>query len=572
MISAVHLARRSARAARTVCRIAAAQVVLVATLAVPVANAQTTQLQCPTDSINLQSGIYFINQACQFHGDIVLGGTAMLAVLSNLAVDGDILISGNARLVVKGATLTIDNQNVFDHRIESRGNAQIHFVDSTLKTNASRPGHSLPTQFTGYDQSIMWVQNSKILQPDSWLLAELNDSAVVRLIESEFPSEIYPHESSTVVLEGSASRPRVWLEFLNGEQTVIDGLPNETVSFNWSFGRNTPGVTNVGYQVEIINAQPSIGVSSHPGSQVTLRDTQTELAIGYFLTDITAPQQISNIGPGSRDIVLNHQARRLELDNANIFEFGWQIYSANPTVAQIQPVSVYNSMINEIGTLQRGRISLDACVLQWALIAALGPGSRIELSRSTINSQSIVAATDATIHIDSSEIFGSVVEASDDASILFTNVQFKSNICHARCLPGCASVVIGGANRCNPFNAAGAISAFKAEHRARIAALGLRPIAASITVGNTLDLIGDLFVVAGPEATHLYTYTLRYQQIGGSGGGIIVANAQGSKRDQSLGVLNTTALPPGNYAAILELYSDGLLVSSVARPFTLVSQ
>ena len=572
MISAVHLARRSARAARTVCRIAAAQVVLVATLAVPVANAQTTQLQCPTDSINLQSGIYYINQACEFDGDIVLGGTAMLAVLNNLTVDGDILLSGNARLVVKGATLTIDNQNVFDHRIESRGNAQIHFVDSTLKTNASRPGHSLPTQFTGYDQSIMWVQNSKILQPDSWLLADLNDSAVVRLIESDFPSEIYPHESSTVVLEGSASRSRVWLEFLNGEQSVIDGLPNETVSFNWSFGRNTPGVTNVGYQVEIINAQPSIGVSSHPGSQVTLRDTQTELAIGYFLTDITAPQQISNIGPGSRDIVLNHQARRLELDNANIFEFGWQIYSANPTVAQVQPVAVYNSMINEIGTLQRGRISLDACVLQWALIAALGPGSRIELSRSTINSQSIVAATDAAIHIDASEIFGSVVEASDDASILFTNVEFKSNICHARCLPGCASVVIGGANRCNPFNPAGASSAFKAEHRARIAALGLRPIAASITVGNTLDLIGDLFVVAGPEAAHLYTYTLRYRQIGGSGGGIIVANAQGSKRDQSLGVLNTTALAPGNYAAILELHSDGLLVSSVARPFTLVSQ
>ena len=270
--------------------------------------------------------------------------------------------------------------------------------------------------------------------------------------------------------------------------------------------------------------------------------------------------------------MLNHQARRLELDNANIFEFGWQIYSSNPTVAQIQPVVVYNSLINELGTLNRGQIKVDVCVLQWAVIAAIGPGSRIEISRSTINSQSIIAATDATIHIDSSEIFGSLVEASDDASILFTNVQFKANICHARCLPGCASTIIGGANRCNPFNPAGGTSVFRAEQRATITALVLTPIAAAVTVGNTLNLVGDFFVVAGPEVAHTYSYTLRYRSMSDASGGIIVANAQGTKRDESLGVLDTSALPAGNYAAILELYSDGVFQSSVARPFTLVAR
>ena len=108
----------------------------------------------------------------------------------------------------------------------------------------------------------MYVQNSRILQPDSWLLGDFSGNSKVRLLESDFPSEIYPHESATVVLEGAASQSRVWLEFLNGEQTSIEGLPNETVAFSWSFGRNTPGVTNVGYQVEVINARPSIGISS----------------------------------------------------------------------------------------------------------------------------------------------------------------------------------------------------------------------------------------------------------------------------------------------------------------------
>jgi len=548
----------------------AAQVALIGAWTARPANAQTAQLQCPTGTVNLTSSIHFIDKPCAFVGDIVLSGTATLAVLNNLVVDGDILLSGSARLIVKGTTLTIDNHYVLDHKIDARGSAQIHFVDSTLKTNVSSPGHSLPTVYSGFDDSIMYAQNSRILQPDSWLLGELSGNAKVRLVESDFPSEIYPHESATIVLEGAASQSRVWLEFLNGQQTLIEGVPNETVAFNWSFGRNTPGVTNVGYQVEVINAKPSIGISSHPGSQVTLKDTQTELAIGYFLSDITAPQQIANIGPGSHDIILNHQARRLELENANIFEFGWQIYSANPTVAQVQPVVIYNSLINEIGTLHRGKIKVDACVLQWAMIAAIGPGSGIEMSHSTINSQSIIAATDATIHIDSSEIFGSLVEASDDASILFTNVQFKSNVCHARCLPGCASTVIGGANRCNPFNPAGGTSVFKAEHRATITALGLTPIAAAVTMGNTLNLVGDFFVVAGPEVAHTYTYTLRYRQIGGASAGIIVANAQGDKHDETLGVLNTSALPAGNYGAILELYRDGVLSLSVARPFTLV--
>ena len=85
-----------------------------------------------------------------------------------------------------------------------------------------------------------------------------------------------------------------------------------------------------------------------------------------------------------------------------------------------------------------------------------------------------------------------------------------------------------------------------------------------------LDLRGDLFVYTGPDATHTYTYTLRYKKIGTTTVGTIVANAQGPKRGQSLGVLNTSTLAPGRYQAILELHMDGSLLATVNRPFTIV--
>jgi hypothetical protein len=547
-----------------------ALLLFIGTLTAAPAHAQT-RLTCPTGSVNLQSGTHYINEPCMIPGDIVLGGTATLVVLqTNLTVDGDIVLSGSARLIVSNATLALDNHYVFDHEITSRGNAQMHVIGSIIKTNVSSPGHSLASQYLGQDQSILYVQNSGVLMPDSWLLGDLRGNAAVHVTQSNFPSEIYPHDNATVILEGATTNSRVWLEFLNGSESLIDRLPNESVPFDWSFGRNTPGVTNIGYQVEIMQAIPTIGISSHPGSRVTLRDTQAALAIGYFLRDLASPQEIVGVGPFTRDIALEHQARLFELDNANVFEFAWQIYVENPTVLQPEPVHVRDSMVNEIAALYRGRIAVDACNLQWAVIAAVGPGSTIEIADSTINSQSIIASYDGSIHIDSSEIFGSLVEATDDASVLFTNVRFSPNICHALCLPACASTHIGGASRCNPFNPAGGNSVFRAVDSATIAAVGLRSIDTPTTVGNALDLRGDLFVFTGSEIERTYTYTLRYQKIGASNTGTIVANGQGPKRDESLGILATSALPAGDYAAILELHIDGEPPVVVSRGFRLV--
>ncbi|MGK0170313.1 MAG: hypothetical protein ACI9W2_002038, partial [Gammaproteobacteria bacterium] len=127
-------------------------------------------------------------------------------------------------------------------------------------------------------------------------------------------------------------------------------------------------------------------------------------------------------------------------------------------------------------------------------------------------------------------------------------------------------------DRCNPFNPPGADSVFRAGDRATIAALGLRSIDAPLAVGETLDLRGDLFVLTGPELTDTYRYTLRYQQLGTSNVGTIVTDGEGPKQNQSLGTLDTSGLPQGDYAAILELHKDGQIMRMITREFRLVSQ
>ena len=58
--------------------------------------------------------------------------------------------------------------------------------------------------------------------PDSWLLGDVLGSSKVHAIGANFFSEIYPHEGATIVLQGPATTPRVWLEFLSGSEALIE--------------------------------------------------------------------------------------------------------------------------------------------------------------------------------------------------------------------------------------------------------------------------------------------------------------------------------------------------------------
>ena len=525
-------------------------------------------LACPVGPIELLSGTSVQTGACTIHGDVTLGGSAVLVIdQAHFVLDGNLWLRGDAQLVVQASAFTIEQHGVLEHRIEARDRARIDFVGSVVSTNRSTPGASFASQYLGYDQSVLRVVNCQILLPDSWLLADLYGHAIVHTTQSKnFPSEIYPHEDATVLIEGEIADHRVWLEFVEGAKAVIAEIPDAASPFSFDFGRETAGVVNVGYQVKVIGGIATFGIASHPGSDVTLSHNVGPVAIAYFVTDPNATEPLTGLHPGLRNATFTHQGRVLRLVEANLEGFAWQIYAASPGATTPGTVPIADSVLNELAALDGGRFSVTNSVLQWAVIAALGPRSAIDILGSTINSQSIVAAKDAVIHIDSSDIFGSAVEARDDAVVLLTNSRLGQNVCHPLCLPLCPSFADGG---CNWFLEAGAEMSLEAADRALIVAAGIDAPAGAIPIGSSHAFIGDAFATVAPGATAGLEYDLRWRNASTGAAGVIATNGLGPKRGELLGTLATAGLAAGDYFAILELRIAGAPAVTVARPFRL---
>jgi hypothetical protein len=554
-------------------RLSSAGLVLLAALcAAASARAQggAVPFGCPAGPIELLSGTSVQTGACTIRGDLTLGGNALLVIdRAHFVLDGNLSLRGDARLVVQASAFTIDQDAVLERRIEARDRARIDFVGSVVSTNRSTPGASFASQYLGYDQSVLRIVNSQILLPDSWLLADLHGNATVHTTQStNLPSEIYPHDAATVLIEGANADHRVWLEFVAGAKAVITEIPDAASPFSFAFGRETAGVVNVGYQVKVIGGIATFGLASHPGSDVTLSHNIGPVAIAYFVTDPNATEPLTGFHPGLRNATFTHQGRVLRLVEANLEGFAWQIYAASPGATTPGTVPIADSVLNEIAALGGGRVSVTNSVLQWAVIAALGPRSAIDITGSTINSQSIVAAEDAVIHIDSSDIFGSAVQARDDAVVLLTNTRLGRNVCHALCLPLCPSFANGG---CNWFLDSGADMSLEAADRAMIVAAGIDAPAGAISIGANHAFTGDALAIVAPGATASLDYDLRWRNAGTGAGGVIATNGRGPKRGELLGTLATSGFAAGDYFAILALRIGGAPAVTVVRPFKLAA-
>jgi len=356
----------------------------------------------------------------------------------------------------------------------------------------------------------------------------------------------------------------VWLEFFDGARAVISDIPSPASVFSYDFGRETGGVVKVGYQVKVVGGIATFGVASHPGSDVTIQRNVGPVAMAYFVENPTATESLTGFNPGIRNATFTQQGRVLRLVDANLEPFAWQIYGSAAGAPTPGTIPIANSVLNEIVALDGGRFSVTNTVLQWAVLAALGTGSAIDVTGSTINSQSIVAAKNAVIHIDSSAIFGSAVQARDDAVVLFTNSNLGQNVCHALCLPVCPASANGG---CNWFLDPSAEMSLTAADRAMIVAAGIDAPAAPIPVGTRQAFTGDALAVVPPGATAAVDYDLRWKNASTGAGGVVVTGGKGPKRGETLGTLDTTGFATGDYYAILELRIAGAIAATVVRPF-----
>ncbi|MEO8755974.1 MAG: hypothetical protein ABI624_25220, partial [Casimicrobiaceae bacterium] len=128
----------------------------------------------------------------------------------------------------------------------------------------------------------------------------------------------------------------------------------------------------------------------------------------------------------------------------------WQVYAGDDA-----RLTIRDSTINEIGIFgKNAAVVVDHCVLQLAVLAALGSGSSLEIANSETWNQSIEAASDASVAIANSNVYGSLLNARDAASaIAISGGTFQAN--PAGCTQDTMVNISTGQPQCNPFRPPG---------------------------------------------------------------------------------------------------------------------
>ena len=531
----------------------------------PPADAKT--LPCPTSAgpINLASGTWSLPVDCSIKFLTLTNDAQLYLEGRSLTIDGDIQLSGTSALHIHGGTLTIANRFKFQYRIVARNKAVLDIRDATVSTNAGVAAN-LTSNYLGSDDSLLHLENVQTDKQASWLLANLHDRARLETRDSpHFPGEIYPADNSTITIAGPRSAHQVWLRFNAGASAVLDGLPN-THPFTFSFGRNTPGVTGVGFQVDVVNGYTGFSITSFPGSKVTVKDSI--VGIGLEFADVTTPETISGLKGGNQTANHRNDDRAVDLENATLPPYGWQVYSSNSKIAPASraPVTVTNSLINEMGASDHGWFEADNVQFAFAAVAAQGPGSKVDIRNSVLNSHTIMANNDGVMQIEDSEIYGSRIQAIGHSRILLLNTALLRNEPNPKCIPVFPSLDGKPRTRCNPYNPSTEVQ-FTTQGDGLIEAANLDRIPNPVPAGTPLTFQGDAIVKTSADAP--YTYNLRYRPASGSNFTAIVTAATGPKRAQPLGQLDTRNLAAGEYILELQLLAPGQEPIAVQRPFNI---
>ena len=533
------------------------------------AAADAKPLPCPGAgaAIEAASGNWALGSDCTA-GGLKLSGDAQLWVEGPaLTVAGNINLQDNAALRIHGGAFTVANHVKLEYRIDAKDKALVEIRDATVSTNAGVSAN-LTSNYSGSGDSLLRIENVKIDRLTSWLLANLRDRARLETKNSaHFPNEIYPAGESTIRIEGPRSGHAVWLRFNSGASAVLDALP-ETHPFTFSFGRNTAGVTGIGYQVDVVNGNADFPVTSYPGSKVTVQNSH--VGIGYEFSDVTAPETLAGLKGGLQTGIYRNQGRVLDLQNATLPPYGWQVYSSNDGIApaNLTPVTVRDSLINEMGASNRGAFEAERVQFAFAAIAAAGPGSRVHIRDSAINSHTIMGNNDGIVKIEDSEIYGSRVQAIAHSRILILNTALRTNEPNAKCVPVLPSLDGKPRTRCNPYNPKREVE-FVTQGEGMICVAGIDPIAAAIRSGERYAFLGDAIVKTIRDTP--FTYNLRYRRASGSEFIAIGAGVSGPKRAQPLGELDTAGLAAGDYIVELQLPAPGMDTIAVRRPFTIAA-
>ena len=401
-----------------------------------------------------------ISEDCTIGGDLTVAGKGVLHFdyrqRSNgrVVVNGNIVVQDDASLQVEGrqggrAVLIVDNEFNAHRSMTSRDRATIKLNNVEWRTQKSvdRSKGSISMAYEARGNSSFEVTASTVVEAESWLLANLYDSARLTVTDTQHvPNEMYLHDSSVATIRGASTRTGVWLNAQGAKGTLT--VPNVNGPFSWRTGAGNG--LDVGWLLQVENAQPGLGVEIRSGTALTItgngeRAPATgELKIGYY---VDSRETLDGLKAGLQN---RRISERLTLRDVQLGPIAWQIYATENA-----DLTIRNSVINEIGIFGRNaRVLVERSVLQLAVLAAVAPASSLTINASEIWSQAVEVANQAQVTITDSEIHGTLFHARHaNARISIKGGSFHEN--PGRCSQATMVNIATGQPRCNPFSSPG---------------------------------------------------------------------------------------------------------------------
>lgn len=375
-----------------------------------------------------------ITESCTITGSLTVHGGGMLRADFNAApgsvlrVEGDVLVGGSGELWVERGTFEIQQDHNRHRTIRTNDNAVVVLREANVVLNQGSGLKYLV--WDAFDRSSLFVIDSALDRTNSWLIVNYYAHSKLTAIGARYlPTEIYVKEGSTIRIAQQDSITGIWLNFEDGATGTFD-LPAQTDtsgelrSYSWKLGRESPEITGVAWQLEIADATVGIGVESHSGSRITVNGrgipATGELKVSYSVDEGT--QTLTGLAPGLQNSVMG--GGQLTLNNVNRGPIAWQIYAR-----ENEMLSIYSSILNEIGVSARGHITVYNSMFQFAGITSLGSGgASISVHNSQIHSQTIEALRDGVVDIYDSAVYGAAVVAHESTSAVnFHGGAFLSN-------------------------------------------------------------------------------------------------------------------------------------------------
>jgi hypothetical protein len=431
----------------------------------PLSTAAMAAGTCPASGISSSSGAIDLAANCKVAGNITLSGTASLTMTGAvLKVKGNIVLNDQAQLTVTNGGLTFPQTSFGQYSVSLNNSSNLSLNNSTFVTTGILNNH-FTLAINAYNTSIVDFESSTLAWTGgSWLLGNFYDqSKLIVNSSTNVPTEIYPFDSSQISVSNS-TYATLYLDFIAGSSGTIN-VPKQDAqgNFNFVFG-NSPGFN---YSINMIASKTRLGLESHPNSTMIVNGggagstTDVPMQFSYYVENNTAPVSINGLHVGSDTTrQFTDQGRNLSLNHVNLNPVSWAVYV---TQSNGFPVTVSNSKINEIAAFTNGLVNISSSILQLAQTAAVGPGSKMNITSTQIWSQGIQAQNGGQVSITYSAIHGNDISAAGTgSSIGMSNVlEYRNGSASMSCAQNPATGYTpnnNGVPLCNPQNPLGQCS------------------------------------------------------------------------------------------------------------------